>query len=139
PRSQSTGVGSRTDRVRHAPRRPCARESTAAGGPYFVPTPQPITGRDLGIRGGRRAVLRWDIHPGTLRFLLATGQDLEPPTRGVGGSTMIHRRYLLTVSLVATPLVLPAQARFIPDPMPGVQADRGVGGAQACQLPAASA
>ena len=45
---------------------------------------------------------------------------------------------ILAIWLFVSPAVLAAQARFVPDPMPGARDDRGIGGAQVKQLPAAS-
>jgi hypothetical protein len=44
----------------------------------------------------------------------------------------------LALLLALTPLTASAQARYMPDPMPGERDARGVGGAQVKQLPAAS-
>lgn len=43
-----------------------------------------------------------------------------------------------TLALLVTPALLAAQARFIPDPMPGQRDEHGVSGAQVKQRPAAS-
>lgn len=51
---------------------------------------------------------------------------------------MMHLFRLLVVAMLVVPAALNAQARFISDPMPGLKDDRGIGGAQVKQLPAAS-